>query len=253
MKKIAGIVFNYDQNRRLTSATHQNGAGSALVDYSYQYDAANRLTQETHHGMTQAHSYNARGELTATDHSAFADEAYTYDANGNRTSGGSTVGPNNQISADATFDYSYDDEGSLIGKRNRSTNETVDYTYDHRHRLTSVQFKASNGTIQKTVSFTYDIADRRIGKSVDGVPVYTLYNRDDTWADYNASQSVLSRYLFGDSVDEILARTRSSDGLGCYLTDHLGTVRDVTDAGGNIADHVDYGKGFVKTDLFPER
>jgi hypothetical protein len=30
-------------------------------------------------------------------------EAYSYDANGNRTSGGAAIGPNNQILSDGTF------------------------------------------------------------------------------------------------------------------------------------------------------
>jgi hypothetical protein len=52
------------------------------------------------------------------------------------------------------------------------------------------------------------------------------------WADFDELGNVTVRYLFGDGTDEILARFRNGDETAWYLTDHLGTVRDIVDDAG---------------------
>ena len=51
----------------------------------------------------------------------------------------------------------------------------------------------------------------------------------DAWADFDASQDVLARYLFGERIDEIIARWTPAGGTAWYLTDHLGIIRDIVD------------------------
>jgi RHS repeat-associated protein len=58
--------------------------------------------------------------------------------------------------------------------------------------------------------------------------------------DFDAAGNITARYLFGDQTDEILARFRPGEGTAWYLTDHLGTVRDLAGAGGELIDHIDY-------------
>ncbi len=41
-------------------------------------------------------------------------------------------------------------------------------------------------------------------------------------------------------MDEILARWRPGEGTAWYLTDHLGTVRDIVNALGQLINHIDY-------------
>jgi RHS repeat-associated protein len=60
------------------------------------------------------------------------------------------------------------------------------------------------------------------------------------WADYNATGAITARYLTGDNPNEMVARWRPADGTAWYLTDHLGTVRDITNAAGAVVDHLDY-------------
>jgi RHS repeat-associated protein len=58
--------------------------------------------------------------------------------------------------------------------------------------------------------------------------------------------------VFGDSVDELIARYRSGEGTAWHLADHLGTVRDIVDASGTLIDHFDYdsfGNVIAETNL----
>ena len=102
--------------------------------------------------------------------------------------------------------------------------------------------------IVQEVEFTYDVFDRRIAKTVDddgagpnsAVTVTTVYDGEHAWADFDASEDVLARYLFGDRIDEIIARWTPGDGTGWYLTDHLGTVRDIVDDAGDLINTITY-------------
>src|SRR5207248_861218 len=80
--------YGYAGNR-LTALQHQDGSGGVLADFSYSYDAADRLTSETDDGVTTSYAYDAAGELTQDGSQSFA-----YDSNGNRSGTGLQTGPN---------------------------------------------------------------------------------------------------------------------------------------------------------------
>ena len=72
-----------------------------------------QVTQETSTlGPTENYTYDATGQLTATSAESFA-----WDSNGNPTGGSYTVGTDNRVSTDGTYNFTYDDEGNLISKR----------------------------------------------------------------------------------------------------------------------------------------
>lgn len=229
----------------VSNITHFNSTASSIVEYAYGYDAARQLINESHHGQTSSYAYDQTGQLIGANHSALDDESYRYDANGNRTSShrhgsGYVTGPNNQLLSDGDFDYAYDNEGNLVLKTARGTGNITSYTYDHRNRLTNVVEKTSGGTIITHVEFGYDVLNRRIKKSVNGDAVYTAYNFENAWTDFDAGGQVLANYFFGDRIDENIARYRPGDGLSWYQTDKLGTIRDLSGSSGNVTSHVDY-------------
>jgi RHS repeat-associated protein len=82
--------------------------------------------------------------------------------------------------------------------------------------------------------------NRRIAKTVDGTATIHTLNGDAAWADFDGNGNVKSRYLFGDNIDEILARQRPGEGVAWYLTDRLGTVRDLVNNAGAILNRIDY-------------
>src|SRR5208337_3784359 len=52
--------------------------------------------------------------------------------------------------------------------------------------------------------------------------------------------TLVTRYLSTQAVDDILARTSSGGTTAWYLTDRLGSVRDIANTSGTVIDHVVY-------------
>lgn len=90
------------------------------------------------------------------------------------------------------------------------------------------------------VHFTYDAFDRRIGKLSGGVQQWTVYDGLNPYADFNGS-TMTTRYLYGNGVDDILARTDAAgNNTAWYLKDQLGSVRLIVSAAGAVLYSVNY-------------
>jgi RHS repeat-associated protein len=81
------------------------------------------------------------------------------------------------------------------------------------------------------------------------------YDGDNIWADLDGSSNVLVRYLYGSGPDQPLTRTVASGanaGVSAYLTDRLGSVRDLMNWSGQLQDHIDFdGYGNAVTESNP--
>jgi RHS repeat-associated protein len=67
------------------------------------------------------------------------------------------------------------------------------------------------------------------------------YDGSNAWADLDASNFVTTRRLYLDAIDAIVARVATTGGVAAwYLTDRLGSVRDITDATGAVQDRITY-------------
>jgi acyl-CoA-binding protein len=140
--------------------------------------------------------------------------------------------------------------------------ETWTYGYDQRNQLVWVEKRATDGgTLQLKDEFKYDAFGNRIEKRIDADGNGTwdttqryaldgwknLYapspltgegrgegfvgNENwDVWADLDGSSSLTTRYIRGDVVDQLFARITSGGTAYWYLTDHLGSLRDVIDS-----------------------
>jgi RHS repeat-associated protein len=62
----------------------------------------------------------------------------------------------------------------------------------------------------------------------------------DVWADLNGSGSLTTRYVRGDVIDQLFARIESGGTAYWYLTDHLGSIRDVIDSSAVVKDSITY-------------
>jgi RHS repeat-associated protein len=233
--------FTYDPAGNLTGLTHADGQNNPLVQYVYQYNAADELTSETHHGQTTNYHYDAIGQLLGTDNGSQPGQSYAYDANGNRTGAAVRVDADNRVLTDGAFNYAYDNEGNLITKTEIATGNVTIYTYDFRNRLTSVTQRDAHGALLHSAQYVYDCFDRRISQTVDGVTTNFVYNGTQVWGDYNAAGNAIAHYLYGDEgANDLLARQRTGEGTVWYLSDHLFSVRDLMNNSGQIVDHVDY-------------
>ncbi|MEZ6061267.1 MAG: RHS repeat-associated core domain-containing protein [Planctomycetaceae bacterium] len=240
---IGSSIYDYDAAGRLTDIQHQDELDQVFVDYDYLFDEAGRLVNEAHHGASVAYEYDALGQLTAADYSSgasVADQTFQYDENGNRTDPGFVVAANNRIESDGTYNYAYDNEGNLIRRTQIGSGDYTEFTWDYRNRLTQVEQFDSTGTSQSFATYTYDALNRRIRKDVDGIVTATVYSFDAAWADFDDAKNVTARYLPSGQVDEFFARWRPGEGTAWYLTDRLGTVRDIADETGTTVDHIDY-------------
>ena len=242
----------FDVLGRTTEINHLDSSGSIVAEYQFGFDAASQMVQQIVNSLVSDYGYDTAGQLTSATNSGRPDEAYSYDTNGNRNDGSNLIGANNQLLSDGTFDYEYDLEGNLSVKTELSSGEITEYEYDHRNRLIGAVRKSAGGVIQMESSFGFDMFDRLISRTtdIDGVgalpeeTVYTTYDGSNAWADFESDGSVSARYLFGRTADSNIARWRPTGqpgaGTSWYLTDHLGSVRDIVNESGVLVDHIEY-------------
>ncbi len=237
---------------RIEAIQHRNGFSSLIADYQFGFDAASQMIGQIINGQASDYSFDDRGQLTGADNMARPDEAYTYDANGNRTGGDNVIGPNNQLLLDGTYGYQYDAEGNLVRKTEIATGQYTHYEFDHRNRMTGATTFSPGGIILAESTYSYDLFDRMIKRTVDTdgtgplapSTTWTVYDGANAWADLDATGNVIARYLFGQGLDSNIARWRPAGqpaaGTAWYLTDHLGSVREIVDASGAVIDQIAY-------------
>ncbi len=265
---VSTAIYTFDDAYQLTGLTYTQDATS-LAYYTYVYDDAGNLTSMTTVDGTTTYTHDDTGQLTATDSNYTDDEAYTYDDNGNRvTANGDTytTDDDNQLLSDGTYRYLYDAEGNRIvkyvddgdGVLDAGDTDITTYDWDYRNRLTAVATyddytDYAAGTSSTTVAYTYDYANRLIGRTLDAdgtsgtgdldqtVYVYdgdqVVSRFDNTYADGAATDATASdlshRYLWNSqAIDHLFADEQvdslATEGDMLYaLTDHQGSVRDL--------------------------
>jgi RHS repeat-associated protein len=115
--------------------------------------------------------------------------------------------------------------------------------------------------VERPANYKYDVGGNLIERSVDldgagaGSPVVTKHAYDENgnaWADLTAGGSLTTRRIYADAVDALMARIGSSNDEDWYLTDLLGSVRDIADSTGAGINHLDYNTfGGVATETSP--
>jgi RHS repeat-associated protein len=239
-------TYDSYKNGLSKSIVHANAAGDTLVRYDYAYDDAGRLVQETHHGDTYQYGYDHTSQLLTVGKNGSPFESFRYDQNGNRiavtgpTAGTYQTGPGNRYVSDGTFTYTYDREGNTKTKTEIATGTVTEYFWDHRNRLVKVEERSAGGVILSLSEYAYDPQGRRIAQKTNGKVLLTVYDRGHAWTDHAASGAVATRFVFGDRIDDILARSKSGTGAAWYLTDKLGTVRELVGANGTVINTVVY-------------
>jgi RHS repeat-associated protein len=254
---VGSTVFAYDDARRVTGITHKNGAGTTIDSFSYQFDNDDKVTQETSTlGPTRNYTYDDSDQLTGDGAST-----WSYDLNGNRTNTGYNTDTGNRLTTDGTWNYTYDDEGNVTVKEDATTSETWTFTYNQLNQLTKAEHQpTSSDPVDKRIEFKYDVFGNRIEKSYDadgdGSGTATLtrfaYEGANAWADLDSANNLQKRRLYLDGVDALFARLGSSGNPDWYLTDRLGSVRDIMNNSDSIIDHIDYDAfGVVTNETSP--
>ncbi len=251
------------QGRRLTDIVHQVGFAAAdwrvLSQHHFGYDALGRLStwQKSWRDWatamqtgTWALTHDTDDQLTGiaeTDAAATptGSFAYGYDLAGNRTTADRTTPaagtvnrqwtPNglNQFTAQSAGPeagaYTHDLDGNLLADNTRT------YQWDAENRLVGVTGPFG------TVTWEYDAFSRRV-KQHDTAPAGPEIVRDLIWEGLSIIESRNQatgeiRRFYGNGEERQLAATVTRLH---YTTDHLGSIRELTDATGTIRARYDY-------------
>ncbi|MFJ9909188.1 RHS repeat-associated core domain-containing protein [Streptomyces sp. NPDC101152] len=168
--------YGYDTLHRLTSDTLTTASGATVAKVAYDYDKNDNLTTKTTTGVQGAsantYTYDYANRLTSQT-SGSTTAGYTYDADGNRLTAGSTTYTYNardQLTSDGTLNYSYTARGTLASKDSTAytfdaygqqiTAGATNYTYDALGRAitagsTTLAYSGTDNTVASDGRSTY--------------------------------------------------------------------------------------------------
>jgi fibro-slime domain-containing protein/RHS repeat-associated protein len=272
--KVGSTDYTYDQYGRTNTLIHKNAVDALLSSYDYGYDFSGLLIDEKRDHSNNAYDdsitygYDLTGQLVDAAFGSQNDELYVYDLNGNRKSSinGSeartyTTSSANQLKSDGVYNYEYDGEGNLV-KRTEVIGSAEQprvrkYVYDHVNRLIRVddwskdtgenETPNSGAVLMLSMKHFYEPLGRRI-KSLENVygpgstqskTTYFDYEGDDLWSERNAKERT-TYYLFGDSVDQSVARYNDVEYTIWHLSDRLLSIRDLVTGTGDPSEHLTY-------------
>jgi RHS repeat-associated protein len=108
--------------------------------------------------------------------------------------------------------------------------------------------KDGAGLLLSEASYVYDVNNQRIAKVVDGdgagVGVATterfVYDGNQIALTFDGAGSQRERFLYGPTVDQVIAQEGPGGLVRWALADQLGSVRDVVDGNGAVVNHLVY-------------
>ncbi|OQX05904.1 MAG: hypothetical protein BWK80_51490, partial [Desulfobacteraceae bacterium IS3] len=227
-------AYSYDPMMRLQTIAVKDSAQKMLMQYGYTYDKMNNIqAKQTEHG-NYGFGYDPIYRLKTADNAVLTDEAYTYDAVGNRltsadVSGSWTYNANNELRAYSGNSFEYDNNGNMT--KQSVNGQTVMYVYDVENRL--IQVNKADGTV--IAKYYYDPFGRRLSKEVNGVKTFFLYADEGLVGEYDATGKETKAYGYKPNsiwtTDPVFMKQGSE--YYFYHNDHLGTPVQMTDASGN--------------------
>jgi RHS repeat-associated protein len=243
--------YTYDPLMQLKSIDAKDPGTNQVMNYMYTYSpAGNITTKNTEHG-NYGYQYDTLYRLAYADNPAPADEAYTYDAIGNRLTASGVTGAwsynaNNELLSFDDVTYHYDNEGNMISKTDQAG--TTTFTYDSENRL--IQLLTPDSQL---VSYYYDPFGKRLWKDVGGSRTYYFYSEDGLIGEYDSSGNEIKTY--GYTPDSTWGTNPLFQKIGgsyyWYMNDHLGTPQKIIDTTGRevwAAAYDSFGKATITTE-----
>ncbi|MBX3667240.1 MAG: RHS repeat protein [Rhodocyclaceae bacterium] len=224
--------FDYDPaGRLLRQQAVISGSGALRLDRRYGYDAAGKLAALTdlRHGESR-YIYDPAERLVRVD--GLAAEQFAHDPAGNYVgaslSAGQVQGDRLKFFGDRHF--AYDAAGNLTQESRGKEGKLVSrYEYDAENRLIAAHTPAGSSTYQ------YDPLGRRIAKQSGQASSRFVWNGARLLCEITADCCAL--YLYEPGSFRPLARQDrrgETDTTYHFHLDHLGAVRELSDARGHI-------------------
>jgi RHS repeat-associated protein len=240
-----GSTYRYSVGGRLNSIVNRRESGDALSSFSYVYSPDDKIVQVdelTPQGENRLrYSYDLVGRLTEVN-SSKSRVTYNYDSMGNRLLENRN-GVVTQYSYDGSgrlarkgnISYKYDKNGNLVSQNDNDRHVTTNYLYDAADRLIAIW----NGT--RRIRYSYDALGNRIRREEGGKAIEFVndlsYRLPQVIAEYDGSKALTCLYLYGSSR---VASTKEGGRQQLYLTDGLGSIRQIVDAAGQVIRSINY-------------
>jgi len=210
---------------------------SIIFDYSNYDDVGNRLSMKIDNANAHVYAYDNLYQLITVDYNDGNSTTYYYDSLGNRTrvdNGGTTSYSRNSLNQYTSVGgtgYIYDDKGNL------TDDGTYEYYYDCENRLIDVN---ENGSA--VASYKYDYLGRRVRRIVDGNTTKYCYDGGQVIAEYDGSDNLLRKFIYGPGIDEPICMIDVADNNAVYYYhfDGLGSVAALSDDGGQMTEKYEY-------------
>ncbi len=255
------VAYTSDNLGRLLTLTNSDPAGGLVSSYAYGYDSDWASGQYTRKGLAVSMSEELPGSaatiekyyfdtlyrLTRADYADGSHNEWNYDPMGNRLSAATYPaqgepairnytwypnghGGNSQLlESDGVNTYSWDANGNMLSK---TTPDGISYyTWDSLNRLKTITAPYLNAR------YTYDFSNVRTRKTVNSTESVYQYTGWDLVSETTADHT--SEYVFGADIDEIL-NMRMGGADYWYYTDRLGSVRQIQDSTGTLANSHSY-------------
>jgi RHS repeat-associated protein len=269
-------TYQYDQADQLLSAVKNDSNQAVLAQYAYGYDLAGNRTSAQNGLSVKTTSYNNLNQMTGTSNGGplqftgalsepgkvtVGGNAASVDAN-NNFSGAAGVATGTNVVAVVAMDYSgnastnkyqvvvpassstsplYDLNGNL-----KDNNAGQTYEWDAKDELTAINYTGGaviNGITRS--EFTYDGLSRRV-KIVEKAGTTVSSTKQFVWVGNRMAEE---RDSSGSVTKRFFALGEQIGSTGYFLTrDHLGSIRELTNASGVIQARYDYDPyGVVST------
>jgi RHS repeat-associated protein len=246
--------YSYNSSSKILSILHKNG--STIIDsLAYTYNGVGNVSMMTDEADTAEYGYDSLDQVVMAEYTnpSLPTESYEYDPLGNRItshiSSSYTHNEANQLIEDDQNTYSYDNNGNMIAKVDKSTSDSTEYIYNYRNRLIGVNEYAGGAALSMQADYSYDGLERRINKYVDGDTTLYIYDASNFIGEYDGGQALIATYTNGPGIDRPLKVTRGGTGYYFY-EDKLGTIRTLTDNLGDVAQAYEYDAfGNIKSAL----
>ncbi|QDT64909.1 RHS repeat-associated core domain-containing protein [Calycomorphotria hydatis] len=235
-------IFEHDQHGNVSKMVYLTKGLIPLFGRVHEYDGLSNLVKSTSlKGESVEYTYDSIGQLLSENRGdSQAQTSYTYLLGGNRDvmRRGEKQVQYEYDTADKLLkandtEYRYDKNGNLIEKV--SPDGTTAYHYDVFDQL--IKVAQPDGTI---VEYGYSPTNVRVWRSVNGVKTYFVSDGTHVVATLDNNQNITEQYVFGESVDNVLAAIDSNANAKFFLGDRLGSVRQVLDEAAEHLCSIDY-------------